>query len=196
MASPLKVTHLDSPLRRSNAEGEREKPPASDSPPSAAAEAGSSSPGVVTRPPAAAPTSTRRSEPRRRGAAETPAATASPPKDSRSTRGASRTAALSASPWPPVEGFWEPPTLDERVELISTRLPVSLSRALERHTRALRDRHDLASQKALPMQEVLAALVWALGDPQDEAAVDRLDAVYRSYRARRMAAAARALEQR
>ena len=85
--------------------------------------------------------------------------------------------------------------MDERVELVSTRLPVSLSRALDRHTRALRDRHDLASQKALPMQEVLAAVVWALGDPEDEAAVDRLDAVYRSYRARRMAAAARALEQ-
>jgi hypothetical protein len=179
MASSLKVTHLDSPLRRSNAEGEREKPSASDSPSSAAAEAGSSSPGVVARPPAAARTSTRRSGPRR-GAAETAAATALPPKD----------------PWPPTEGFWEPPTLDERVELMSTRLPVSLSRALERHTRALRDRHDLASQKALPMQEVLAALVWALGDPQDEAAVDRLDAVYRSYRGRRMAAAARALEQR
>jgi hypothetical protein len=91
--------------------------------------------------------------------------------------------------------LWEPPAWGERVELISTRLPVSLSRALERHTRTLRDRHDLASQKALPMQEVLAAVVWALGDPHDEAAVDRLDKVYRSYRARRMAAAARALEQ-
>jgi hypothetical protein len=39
------------------------------------------------------------------------------------------------------------------------------------------------------MQDVLAAVVWALGDPEDEAAVDRLDAIYRGYRARRMAAA-------
>jgi hypothetical protein len=85
--------------------------------------------------------------------------------------------------------------LDERLELVSTRLPVSLSRALERHTRALRDRHEQGSQKALPMQEVLAAALWALGDPEDDAAVDRLDAIYRSYRARRMAAAALALEQ-
>ena len=76
--------------------------------------------------------------------------------------------------------------LDERMELVSTRLSVSLSRALDRHTRALRDCHDLASQKALPMQEVLAAVVWALGDPDDEAAVDRLDAIYRGYRARRI----------
>ena len=170
MASPLKVTHLDSPLRRSNAEGEREKP----------SEAGSSSPGVVARPPPPRPRPRRRDVPGRAAAARrnTAAAAALPPKDQ----------------WPPVEGFWDPPTLDERVELISTRLPVSLSRALERHTRALRDRHDLASQKALPMQEVLAALVWALGDPEDEAAVERLDGIYRSYRARRMAAAARALE--
>jgi hypothetical protein len=193
MATPLKVTHLDSPLRRSDEEigsgplpvsgdfeGEstEEKSPELDSPPAARAEGGSSSPGVVARP-AATPTPRRRSRPRRRAATEAPAAT-SPSKDA----------------WPPAQGFWEPPALDERVELTSTRLPVSLSRALDRHTRALRDRHDLASQKALPMQEVLAAVVWALGDPEDKTVVDRLDGIYRSYRARRMAAAARALEQR
>jgi hypothetical protein len=176
MASALKVTHLDSPLRRSDDESAESKPVAIDSSPPAGAEGGSS-PGIVARPLEAAPTPKRRSRPRRRAAAEALAATSS--KDT----------------WPPAQGFWEPPAMDERVELVSTRLPVSLSRALDRHTRALRDRHDLASQKALPMQEVLAAVVWALGDPEDEAAVDRLDAVYRSYRARRMAAAARALEQ-
>ena len=175
MAS-LKVTHLDSPLRRSEGESPQEKPPEIDSPPAAGSDGGSS-PGVVARPPAATPTPRRRSRPRRRAAAEAPVAT------------------LSKDTWPPAQGFWEPPAMDERVELVSTRLPVSLSRALDRHTRALRDRHDLPSQKALPMQEVLAAVVWALGDPEDEAAVDRLDTVYRSYRARRMTAAARALEQ-
>jgi len=172
----LKVTHLDSPLRRSDGESAQEKRPDIDPPPSGAEE-NSSSPRVVARPPEAAPTPRRRSRPRRRAAAEAPAATSS--KDA----------------WPPAQGFWEPPALDERVELVSTRLPVSLSRALDRHTRTLRDRHDLTSQKALPMQEVLAAVVWALGDPEDEAAVDRLDAIYRGYRARRMAAAARTLEQ-
>src|SRR4051812_15009097 len=106
MASALKVTRLDSPLRRSDAEGEPEKPPASDLPP---AEVEPGSPGVVARPPAA----TRRARPRRPQAAKTPAA-ASPRAES----------------WPPAEGFWEPPSLDERVELISTRLPASLSRAL------------------------------------------------------------------
>ena len=179
MASTLKVTRLDSPLqglRNSDGEGPPNSSPEPDSAAPATAEGGSSSPGVVARPPAAAPTTRRRSRPRRRGAADTPAATSS-----------------SKDAWPPVQGFWEPPALDEHLELVSTRLPVSLSRALDRHTRALRDRHDLASQKALPMQEVLAAVVWALGDPEDEAAVDRLDAIYRGYRARRMAAAAQAL---
>jgi hypothetical protein len=178
MAGTLKVTRLDSPLRRSEGEHEPEQPPASTAP---LAEGQTDSPGVVARPPAELPAATTRARRRRQRAAETPVAAVSAP---------------AAEPWPPAEGFWEPPSLDERVELISTRLPVSLSRALERHTRTLRDRHDLASQKALPMQEVLAALVWALGDPDDEAAVERLDGIYRSYRARRMAAAARALEAR
>ena len=174
---PLKVTHLDSPLRRSDGESAGETLEVADSPRPGEADESSSLSAVVTSP-TVAPTSKRRSRSRRRGAAETPAAAV--PR--------------SEQAWPPVQGFWEPPALNERVELVSTRLPVSLSRALDRHTRALRDRHDLASQKALPMQEVLAAVVWALGDPEDEAAVDRLDAVYRGYRARRMAAAARALE--
>jgi hypothetical protein len=180
MANSLKVTRLDSPLqglRRSNSDGTDTAP--ADSPRRSEAE-DRPSPGVVARAPAtAAAPAARRSRPR--PAAETPTdALASP---------------AAADAWPPAQGFWQPPALDERVDLVSTRLPVSLSRALERHTRGLRDRHDLASQKALPMQEVLAAAVWALGDPQDEAAVDRLDAIYRSYRARRMAAAAKALEQ-
>ena len=39
------------------------------------------------------------------------------------------------------------------------------------------------------MLEGRAAIGSALGDPDDEAAIDRLDAVYRSYCAQRMTAA-------
>jgi hypothetical protein len=171
MAGQLKVTRLDSPLGglRGQATEDEGAPRAGQA--RTLTESEERTPGVVARPTDATP-------------AEHPAAAPRPDSSS------------STEPrFTPERDLWEPPAWGERVELFSTRLPVSLSRALERHTRTLRDRHDLASQKALPMQEVLAAVVWALGDPDDQAAVDRLDAVYRSYRSRRMAAAARALEQ-
>jgi hypothetical protein len=170
MAGQLKVTRLDSPLGGLRGQAiEDEGAPRGEVAPTLT-ESDEHTPGVITE-----PTGTPAQHP-----------PAVPRPDS-----------LSASDprFTPERDLWEPPAWGERVELFSTRLPVSLSRALERHTRTLRDRHDLASQKALPMQEVLAAVVWALGDPDDEAAVDRLDAVYRCYRSRRLAAAARALEQ-
>lgn len=181
MASPLKVTHLDSPLRRSDS-APIEESVHSGTPRDL--ESAVESPEVAASAPVAAgsaagPADSGSAKPRRRrpaGPRATPPMTAS--DDGRSA----------------LQDLWSPPALDERVELVSTRLPVSLARALERHTRALRDRHDVGSQKALPMQEVLAAVVWALGAPDTEDAVDRLDTIYRSYRARRMAAAAKALE--
>jgi hypothetical protein len=166
MASPLKVTRLDSPLRglRNDEpdDGRASAPPDRPTPSASAAT------------PSARKTTPRRTPPKRRP--QTPPA--------------------APEGWTVLEALWEPPALDERVDLVSTRLPSTLARALELHTRGLRDRHDRASQKALPMQEVLAAIVWALGDPEDDATIARMDAIYRSYRARRMAAAAQALEAR
>jgi hypothetical protein len=181
MANSLKVTRLDSPLQglRGDDDGADQRSSSADAPTRAESDE-RSSPGVVARPSVEA--TPRRSPPQGHRTPEPPA-----PEPV--------TASIGDSSATPENHLWAPPAWDERVELISTRLPVSLSRALERHTRALRDRHDLSSQKALPMQEVLAAVVWALGDPDDEAASDRLDAVYRSYRSHRMAAEARALEQ-
>lgn len=89
-------------------------------------------------------------------------------------------------------GLWEPPSLDEPLTLVATRLPQSLDRALDEHTQQLRRRRDGASQKRLPKQEVLAMAVWALGDPADERAHAKLEALYEQYRGRRLAAAAAA----
>jgi hypothetical protein len=167
MAGSLKVTSIDSPLRGLRVR-EEDAPPSLA--PSVPVENTGKTVAVATEPAAPA---RRRTAARERGPAPTdPSHTQSP----------------SLAP------LWEPPPLSERAELVSTRLPASLTRALELHTRALRDRHATPSQKGLPMQEVLAAIVWAVGDPEDETAAERLDGIYRSYRARRMAAAAQALD--
>jgi hypothetical protein len=93
-----------------------------------------------------------------------------------------------------LDGLPDPPLLTEPLELLSTRLPVSLRRAISDMTVALRARQGgRASQKALPEQEVLATLVWLAGSADDPAAVDRLGRSLAAYRARRYAAEARAL---
>ncbi len=98
------------------------------------------------------------------------------------------TPAASHSSWP------DPPPLDEALELISSRLPSSLRRSLTELTAALRVRSgERLSQKSLPEQEVLAVLVWAAGSAEDPAAVARLAATVSDFRARRYAAAAKAL---
>lgn len=94
----------------------------------------------------------------------------------------------------PLEGLPDPPTLNESLELLSTRLPTSLRRSLSEFTGALRTRDgERVSQKSLPEQEVLALLIWLAGSPQNPEAVARLAAALDLYRARRFAAAAEAL---
>jgi hypothetical protein len=62
-------------------------------------------------------------------------------------------------------------------------------------TLALRQRQATrASQKGLPQQEVLAVILWALGDPEDGEAVDELEKLHARYRADRYAAAAEQLD--
>ena len=61
-------------------------------------------------------------------------------------------------------------------------------------TLALRQRQPTrASQKGLPQQEVLAVILWALGDPDDAESVDGLAELHSRYRAGRYAAAAEQL---
>jgi|SRR5450755_4241922 hypothetical protein len=87
-----------------------------------------------------------------------------------------------------------PPALTEGLEMISSRLPVSLRRSLSELTIALRARADArTSQKALPEQEVLAVLIWLAGSAEDPAAVERLGHALDAFRAERYAAAAQAL---
>jgi hypothetical protein len=88
----------------------------------------------------------------------------------------------------------QPPALDEPLELISSRLPMSLRRSLAEFTAVLRMRGgERTSQKKLPEQEVLAVLVWLAGSPDDPAAVQRLGAAIDDFRRRRYAAAAEIL---
>jgi hypothetical protein len=94
----------------------------------------------------------------------------------------------------PLDRLPDPPTLNESLELLSTRLPTSLRRSLSELTAALRRRDgERVSQKGLPEQEVLAVIIWLAGSAHDPEAVARLAAALDTYRARRYAAAAEAL---
>ncbi len=87
-----------------------------------------------------------------------------------------------------------PPPLEEPLEFVSGRVPASLAQRLNAMTLALRQRQPTrASQKGLPQQEVLAVILWALGDPDDAEAVDGLVDLHARYRAARYAAAAEKL---
>jgi hypothetical protein len=93
-----------------------------------------------------------------------------------------------------LDGLPNPPALTESLELLSTRLPISLRRSLSEFTSALRTRDGArVSQKSLPEQEVLAVLIWLAGSAENPQAVARLGAALDAYRARRYAAAAQAL---
>jgi hypothetical protein len=84
----------------------------------------------------------------------------------------------------------DPPPLDERLELVSARLPVSLAGRPARMAVKLRERTG-ATQKALPAQELIAVAVWAvMGDPDDPSAVEAFEQLLRTYRSRRYAHAA------
>lgn len=108
---------------------------------------------------------------------------------------ARRRQTAAASTEAQAQPLWEPPALDEQLALLAARVPASLERALERHAAQLREEEGGSSQKRLPKQDVLAALLWAAGDPTDATAQQRLRDLYRQYRSRRLAAAARRLEQ-
>jgi hypothetical protein len=162
--SRLEVKRLDSPLARNT---ERRQRPAEDEQPR------EQQPEAASRPkrrPALEP-----SKPRLASVAQSPPDGAPASSD-------------------PLEDLPDPPALNESLELLSTRLPISLRRSLSELTGALRTRDgERVSQKSLPEQEVLAVIIWLAGSPQDPQAVARLGATLDAYRARRYAAAAEAL---
>lgn len=167
----LEVKRLDSPLRRSTSQ------PAAAAEPKAATAPAASTAAAGTRP---ARQTTRKRSPR-------PA-----PESQRLRTVADQPASddLGAQ----LARLPGPPALDEPLELVSSRIPVSLRRSLSELTRALRDQTGgRVSQKALPEQEVLAVLVWAAGSADDPDAVRRLERALKAFRARRFAAAAEQL---
>lgn len=90
--------------------------------------------------------------------------------------------------------FPAPPPLDEPLDYVSGRVPASLAQRLNAMTLALRERQPTrASQKGLPQQEILAVLLWAMGESDDPEAVDALAELHARYRAGRYAAAAEQL---
>ena len=163
--SRLEVKRLDSPLARNT---ERRDSPAEDE-----------------QPPEDQPKASSRSKRR-------PAVAPSKPRLASVPQSPPDAAAVSSEP---LAGLPAPPGLNESLELLSTRLPVSLRRSLSELTGALRSRDGgRVSQKSLPEQEVLAVLIWLAGSPQNPKAVARLGAALDTYRARRYAAAAEALQ--
>lgn len=89
-----------------------------------------------------------------------------------------------------------PPALEERLALVSHRVPESLKVNLGHFTRVLRERRGggaPVSQKTLPEQEVLALALWLLGDPHNAQGLERIAAAHDEYRAGQLAAAADAL---
>jgi len=99
-------------------------------------------------------------------------------------------AASSEEAAPTRSAAGEPPPLDERLELISARLPASLAGRPARMAVKLRERTGV-TQKALPAQELIAVALWAvMGDPDDPDAVDAFEQLLRTYRSRRYAHAA------
>lgn len=101
------------------------------------------------------------------------------------------------SPSPtPTAPLLAPPALEERLALVSHRVPESLKVNLGHFTRALRERRGggaPVSQKTLPEQEVLALALWLLGDPRNDQNLERIAAAHDDYCANQLTAAAEAL---
>jgi hypothetical protein len=182
MATSLKVSRIDSPLGR--------RLPSETNP--AGPEADGTVNAVMTSPITAAAAN--------RAAGEAPQPGLRPPTPATVANASGPAVSAESPPEPEArtkpqgyrlpDAVWEPPALDERSDLFAARLPVPLAQAMERHVRALRDRNGGASQKQLPMHEVLAAIIWAIGDPDDPDTTERIAHIHRQYRGRRMAAAA------
>jgi hypothetical protein len=174
----LRIKRVDSPLRSS-------RPPQPETPdhtpedqPTVEADTAPDSPG----------TTTRRAEPK------TDTSNGANTTKTSQRRSASKNQRRSKSRQSD-DRLGDPPALDEQLEFVSGRVPSSLANRLNLMTQAVRERQSSrASQKGLPQQEVLAVLLWALGDPDDPENVNALLDLHARYRARRYAQAAQSLE--
>jgi hypothetical protein len=166
----LEVKRLDSPLRRSSRD--RAAPAAEQE---------------IAPPPAKVSTATAGAQPARKRTRKRSPAPAAESQRSRTVADQDGSDDLGDE----LTRLPAPPELDESLELVSSRIPVSLRRSLSELTGALREQGGgRVSRKGLPEQEVLAVLVWAAGSADDPEAVRRLERTLRAYRARRFAAAA------
>ncbi|MEO8967310.1 MAG: hypothetical protein ABI427_07115 [Solirubrobacteraceae bacterium] len=86
------------------------------------------------------------------------------------------------------------PPLQEAQTPVFARVPQSVALAFDRMTLAVRQAERESSQKALPAQELLAALIWRHGNGDDPEAVRELIELFREYRAARYAASIKRIE--
>jgi hypothetical protein len=86
------------------------------------------------------------------------------------------------------------PSLDEALTTVFARVPESIALAFERLTLAVRHSERQPSQKALPAQELLGALLWRYGNGDDQEVVREMIELLREYRAARYAASIKRIE--
>lgn len=86
------------------------------------------------------------------------------------------------------------PPLQEAQTPVFARVPQSVALAFERMILAVRQAERESSQKALPAQELLAALIWRHGNGDDPDAVRELIELFREYRAARYVASIKRIE--
>ncbi len=105
-----------------------------------------------------------------------------------------RTQLVASSSDPPLGPVRLGPPLQEAQTPVFARVPQSVALAFERITLAVRQAEHETSQKALPAQELLAALIWRHGNGDDPEAVRELIELFREYRAARYAASIKRIE--
>ena len=88
------------------------------------------------------------------------------------------------------------PSLDEALTTVFARVPESIALAFERLTLAVRQTERQPSQKALPAQELLGALLWRYGNGDEPEVVRDMIELLREYRAARYAASIKRIETR
>lgn len=86
------------------------------------------------------------------------------------------------------------PSLDEALTTVFARVPESIALAFERLTLAVRQTERQPSQKALPAQELLGALLWRYGNGDEPEVVRDMIELLREYRAARYAASIKRIE--
>jgi hypothetical protein len=88
---------------------------------------------------------------------------------------------------------WPAPSFEEQSDMLGVRVPAALRESLRKWVVVLRQRLGTGvSQKRLPEQEVVAFLLWMLGDADDPERVDHIEELFREFRKRRHEVSAQA----